>query len=249
MLWALLFAGGVAVVVMTIFAARLTRKPDQVRDESEFAPSIDPSDPWAAWKPRSSFDELDRPRPRLWPLLGSLTGIVLLGAGLAGARQTLWATSAAPTTGMGPVAEVTTRPDIVEVTVTDAPTPPPTPDPTVEPTAEPTLAPAPAPVKAEATTAPVAATAPTGSGPTVSATTSCSAGKLAISYTATAGGSNLSWIAVYADGAVAKGGPISGTSYSGTYSKASTPGDHALEVSVQDKAGRTTRKQFQVHCV
>jgi len=247
MLWALLFAGGVAVVTMTIFAARLTRKPDRVRAETEFAPVIDPADPWAAWKPRSSFEELDRPRPRLWPLLGALTGVVLVGAGFAGARETIWATAASPTTGLGPVAEVTTQPDVVQVTVTDAPTPPPTPQPTAAPTPQPTLAPA--PLHTSATSAPVAqaTAAPTGSGPTISATPSCG-GSLAISYTATANGSSLSWIALYVDGAVAKGGPISGMSYSSSYSKPATHGDHALEVSVQDKAGRTSRKQYQVHC-
>jgi hypothetical protein len=245
MVWAILVAAGVAVVSMTVFAAKLTRRPDpRTQDSVEFAPVVDPADPWAAWKPRSSFDDLDRPRPRIWPLLGALTGIVLLGAGLAGARQTIWATAAAPKTGMGPIAEVTTQPDVVQVTVTDAPTPPPTPEPTVAPTAEPTQAPAPA-----RTFAPVASTskAPTGAGPTVAGSPSCSS-NLYISYTATGNGSALSWIALYVDGAVAKGGPISGMTYSSSYSKPATHGDHALEVSVQDKAGRTARKQFQVHC-
>jgi hypothetical protein len=244
MLWALLVAGGVAVVSMTIFAARLTRRSERTRDSVEFAPIVDPADPWAAWQPRSSFDELDRPRPRIWPLIGALTGVVLVGAGLAGARDTIWATAAAPTSGLGPVAEVTTQPNVVQVTVTDAPTPPPTPAPTVAPTPEATLAPAPVHTSAPVTSS----AAPTGSGPTVSATPSCSGGTLAMSYGATANGAGLSWIALYVDGSVAKGGPISGTSYSTSYSKPASHGDHALEVSVQDKAGRTTRKQFQVHC-
>jgi hypothetical protein len=247
MVWALLVAGGVAVVSMTVFAAKLTRKADpRTQDSVEFAPVVDPADPWAAWQPRSSFDDLDKPRPRLWPLLGALTGIVLLGAGLAGARQTIWATSAAPKTGLGPIAQVTTQPDIVQVTVTDAPTPPPTPAPTV---VAPTDAPTEAPVVPATTKAPLAVktAAPTGTGPSISASPSC-AGTLSISYTATADGSALSWIALYVDGAVAKGGPISGMSYSSSYSKPATHGDHTLEVSVQDRSGRTSRKQFQVHC-
>jgi len=247
MVWAILVAAGVAVVSMTVFAAKLTRRNDpSTHDSVEFAPIVDPADPWAAWKPRSSLDELDRPRPRIWPLLGALTGVVLLGAGLAGARQTIWATAAAPQTGLGPIAEVTTRPDVVQVTVTDAPTPPPTPAPTVAPTPDPTLAPAPA-----RTTSPVVQTSktttPTGTGPTVAGSPSCGT-SLFISYTATANGSGLSWIALYVDGSVAKGGPISGMSYSSSYSKPATHGDHSLEISVQDKAGRTTRRQFEVHC-
>jgi hypothetical protein len=247
MVWALLVAAGVAVVCMTLFAAKLTRKPDpRTQDSIEFAPVVDPNDPWASWRPRSSFDELDRPRPRLWPLLGALTGIVLLGAGLAGARQTIWASAAAPKTALGPIAEVTTQPDIVQVTVTDAPTPPPTPEPTAAPTPDApapvhTYAPAPA-----ATRGPIAASSG-GGWPTISASPSCS-GSLAISYTVTSGGSPLSWFALYVDGAVAKGGPISGTTYSSSYSKPATHGDHALEISVQDKAGHTSRKQYQVHC-
>src|SRR4051812_37598616 len=129
MVWAYLVAGGVAVVAMTIFAARLTRKHDAVRTETEFTPSVDPNHPWAAWQPRSSFDELDRPRPRLWPLLGALTGLVLFAAGLTGMRQTMWGHASAPTTAMGAIAQVTSRPDVVNVRVTDAPTPPPTPEP------------------------------------------------------------------------------------------------------------------------
>ncbi len=246
MVWALLVAGGVAVVSMTVFAAKLTKKTDpRTTDSVEFAPVVDPADPWAAWQPRSSFDDLDKPRPRLWPLLGALTGIVLLGAGLAGARQTIWATSAAPKTGLGPISQVTTQPDIVQVTVTDAPTPPPTPVPTIAPTEAPVPAATKAPLVAEKTTSPVNST--TGTGPSISASPSCT-GTLAISYTATAGGSPLSWIALYVDGSVAKGGPISGMSYSSSFSKPATHGDHAMEVSVQDRSGRTARKQFQVHC-
>jgi len=247
MLWPILVAGGVAVVTMTIFAARLTRKHNLVPAETEFTPSVDPNDPWAAWKPRSSFDELDRPRPRLWPLLGALTGLVLVGAGLAGVRQTMWGRAAGPTTAMGAIAQVTSRPDVVQVTVTDAPTPPPTPEPTVAPTAAPT--PVPIAVHTASPSIVAAATAaPSGSGPTIAGSPSCGGGRLAISYTATANGSNLSWVAVYADGKVGKGGPISGASYSGSYSEPATHGDHALEISVQDKAGRTSRKQYQVHC-
>jgi hypothetical protein len=181
--------------------------------------------------------------------MGALTGLVLFAAGITGMRQTVWGHAEAPATAMGAIAEVTSRPDVVHVTVTDAPTPPPTPEPTLPPTPQPTVAPAPAAVATAAPTkAATATSAPTGSGPTISGTPSCGGGSLAVSYTATANGSPLAWIAVYADGKVAKGGPISGQTYSSSYSKPSTPGDHALEISVQDKAGRTARKQYQVHC-
>jgi hypothetical protein len=249
MVWALLVAAGVAVVCMTLFAAKLTKRDPRTQDSVEFAPVVDPSDPWAAWQPRSSFDDLDKPRPRLWPLLGALTGIVLLGAGLAGARQTIWATAAQPKTALGPIAEVTTQPDIVQVQVTDAPTPAPTIEPTAAPTPDATDAPAPVHTYAPApavTKAPIAASSG-GGAPTISASPSCS-GSLAISYTVTSGGSSLSWFALYVDGSVAKGGPISGTTYSSSYSKPAAHGDHSLEISVQDKAGHTARKQFQVHC-
>ncbi len=248
MVWAYLVAGGVAVVAMTIFAARLTRKNQPTHHETEFTPSVDPNDPWAAWQPRSSFDELDRPRPRLWPLLGALTGLVVFAAGLTGMRQTMWGRAETPASAMGEIAQVTSRPDVVQVTVTDAPTPPPTPEPTLAPTPRPTAAPAPVSAATAAPAKATATSAPTGSGPSISGSPSCGGGSLSISYTATANGSPLSWVAVYADGAVGKGGPISGQTYSSSYTKPASPGDHALEISVQDKAGRTARKQYQVHC-
>jgi hypothetical protein len=241
MVWAVLVAVGVAVVSMTLFGARITRRPtldDHIVHDLEDA---DPNDPWAAWKPRP-FEELDRPRPRLWPVGAAVTGLVLVGAGFAGARQTLWTASAeaAP--------EITTpQPYIVQVDL------PPTPSP--NPTAKPTPTPAPATAKpqvAAATAAPnvaVTTSAPTtGQLPTVSGSATCSGGALRLSYTAAGNGSSLKWLAVYADGKLVKGGPISGPSYSGSYQQPATPGAHDLEVSVENTAGRTARKQFQVHC-
>ena len=244
MVWAILVAVGVAVVSMTLFGARITRRPppvDRIVDDIE---TIDSSDPWAAWKPRP-FEELDRPRPRLWPVGAALTGLVMVGAGFAGARQTLWATAAADT----PDAITTPRPYIVQVDIPPTPTPKPTPVPTATPapaTAKPQVSAAtPAPATADATTAPSAAG---GSAPTVTGSATCSGGILRLSYTASAHGADLSWLAVYADGKVAKGGPISGRSHSSSWQGSGDAGDHALEISVQDKAERTTRKQFLVHC-
>jgi hypothetical protein len=235
MVWAVLGAIGVAIVSMTIFGARLTRRshPDTVVDHLDHLDeSPDPSDPWAAWKPRP-FEELDRPRPRMWPVLAGLTGLVLVGAGFAGARQTL-GSAPLPTPG-----DPTPVPGLVEVKAAPTPTPAtPTPIPAAP---RPVVAAAPKPA---ATAAPAAAP----SGPTISATPSCTGGNLKISYTVTAHGSNLSWVAVYADGKVAKGGPVSGTSHIGMYSIPATSGDHTFEVSVEDKAGKTARRQFQVHC-
>ena len=243
MVWAVLVAVGVAVVSMTLFGARITRRPppvDKIVDDLE---SPDPSDPWAAWKPRP-FEEMDRPRPRRWPVGAALTGLVMVGAGFAGARQTLWTTATADAPSI-----TTPRPYIVQVDIPPTPTVKPTPKPTPVPvlaTPKPQVA-APAPTAAApATTA--AKTAAGGSVPTLTGSASCSGGMLHLSYTATAHGSELSWLAVYVDGKVTKGGPVSGPSYSSSWQGSGTPGDHALEVSVQDKAERTSRKQFQVSC-
>jgi hypothetical protein len=242
MVWAVLVAVGVAVVSMTLFGARITRRPppaDRIVDDID---TSDPSDPWAAWKPRP-FEELDRPRPRLWPVGAALTGLVMVGAGFAGARQTLWATAAADT----PDAITTPRPYIVQVEIPPTPTPKPTPVPTATPapaTPKPQVA-TPAPATTDTTNAPAAAT---GSAPTLTGSATCSGGILRLSYTASAHGSPLSWLAVYVDGKVVKGGPISGNSHSSSWQGSGSAGDHALEVSVQDKAEHTTRKQFQVRC-
>jgi hypothetical protein len=239
MVWAALVALGVAVVSMTLFGARLTRKPhaDRIVPDLEEA---DPNDPWAAWKPRP-FEELDRPRPRIWPVLSAFTGLVLVGAGFAGARQTLWATEAASQdVGNMP------KPYTVQVDIPATPTLKPTPTPTATPaprTPAPTAAPA-------ATAAPSAAAtaAPTGSAPTVSGSSNCGGGKLSVTYSATAHGADLSFLSVYVDGAVAKGGPVGGQSTSGGYSQAATPGEHDIEVVAEDKAGRTGRKVFHSTC-
>lgn len=243
MVWAVLVAIGVAVVSMTLFGARITRRPapmDRIVDDIE----SDPSDPWAAWKPRP-FEEMDRPRPRLWPVGAALTGLVLVGAGFAGARQTLWTTATAE------APQITTpRPYIVQVDIPPTPTLKPTPKPTPTPvpaTPEPQVA-APAsttPVPAATTSSKVAAG---GSAPTLTGSASCSGGLIRLSYTASAHGSELSWLAVYVDGKVVKGGPISGASNSSSWQGSGSAGAHALEVSVQDKAERTARKQFQVTC-
>ena len=239
MVWAVLVAVGVATVSMTLFGARITRRPTPEDEIVEDLEEADPNDPWAAWKPRP-FEELDRPRPRLWPVGAALTGLVMVGAGFAGARQTIWATAAdaAP--------DITTpKPYIVQVAIPPTPTPKPTPK--LTPTPVPAT---PKPQVATATKADVTKTAAaaTGSAPTLSGSASCSSGKLHLSYTATAHGTDLAWLAVYADGKVVKGGPIGGTSISGGWNGSGSPGDHNLEVSVQDQAQRTSRKQFQVHC-
>lgn len=244
MVWAFLVAVGVAVVSMTLFGARLTRRPTQDRIVEEIVAS-DPNDPWAAWKPRS-FEELDRPRPRIWPVLSAFTGLVLVGAGFAGARQTLWATEAAsPDEGNMP------KPYTVQVDIPATPTmkPTPKPSPTPAPAAPaPTAAPAAAATPAPTAPAASATAAPTGDGPTLSGSSNCAGGKLSVTYSATAHGAELSWIAVYVDGAAAKGGPVSGQSTSGSYSQPATPGAHDLEVVVEDKAGRTARKVFHSRC-
>lgn len=243
MVWAVLVAVGVAVVSMTLFGARITRRPGPVDHIVEDLEVADPSDPWAAWKPRP-FEEMDRPRPRLWPVGAALTGLVMVGAGFAGARQTLWTTASADAPSI-----TTPRPYIVQVDIPPTPTLKPTPKPTPTPvpaTPAPQVASTPRPLAAAATAAPQVAAG--GSAPTLTGSASCSGGRLGLSYTATAHGSSLSWLAVYVDGEVTKGGPISGASHSSSWQGSGSPGDHALEVSVQDKAERTTRKQFQVHC-
>ena len=244
MVWAILVAAGVAVVSMTLFGARITKRPQQ--DLIVESIESDPNDPWAAWKPRD-FEEMDRPRPRIWPILSAFTGLALVGAGFAGARQTLWATEAAqPTLGAIP------SPYTVQVDIPATPTLKPTPKPT--PTVAPaTQRPTAAPSTPTATTAPAASTtaataAPTGSGPTISGSATCASGKISVSYSATAHGSPLSWVAVWVDGASVKGGPISGETHSSSYSGAASAGDHDVEVTVEDKAGRSARKTFVAHC-
>jgi hypothetical protein len=232
MLWAALVAGGVAIVSMAIFGARLTRKPDEDPPE-DIAPNADPNDPWAAWRPRP-FEELDRPpRPRMWPVLASLTGLILVGGGLAGARQTFQQTEAI-------AGDSTPEPFELEVKVTPSPTPVPTPTP------KPTVR----PVQATAKPAAAAqAAAPAAAGPVISGSASCSEGKARVNFLVTSrGDATLTYIGVYLDGKVVGGGPVNSTRYQAQVERSTTPGDHDLEVSAQDKAGKSSRKQWRAHC-
>lgn len=246
MFWAALVASGVAIVSMTLFGAWFTRNRSAEPADEPFEPSSDPSDPWAAYRPRP-FEEVERPRPRLWPVVAALTGLVLVGGGIAGARQnmSLQAVQSAPTP----------RPYVIEYEPSSVPlnlaptegapertetkpaTPKPevsraVPDPTVKPVA--------------ATAKPVTSTSDAGAGPTISGSASCSGGTFKVTYSVS--GTNLSWVGVYVDKKSVKGGPISGESHSSSYSQPATPGDHEAEVTAEDRNGGKSRKFFQAHC-
>jgi hypothetical protein len=237
MLWAALVAGGVAIVSMAIFGARLTRKPEDDPQTDLVLPAtdVDPSDPWAAWQPRP-FEDLDRvQRPRMWPVMASLTGLILVGGGLAGARQAITEPD------IQAAADSTPEPFTIEVKVTPTPTPVSTPTPRPA-TPKPAVATA-RPQTAAAAPAPAAA-----GGPTITGSAACASGKAKLTFTVKSQGANLSWIGVYLDGKVTGGGPTSAQTYSGGVERPTTPGDHTFEVSAQDKAGKSSRKQWQVRC-
>jgi hypothetical protein len=235
-LWAGLVAIGVAVASMAIFAARLTRKAS-ARDAAveEFVPSADPDDPWAAYRPRPFEDVERRRRPRVWPAIAGVFGLVLVAGGVVGARQSTQLTTleAAPTT----------KPYIVDVKPPS--TPEPTLAPTPPPTAPPTAKPAYRPAVSRTTTKPSVSTS-SGTGPKLSGFMSCSGGTLHTSISVS--GTKLSWFGLYVDGKVVKGGPISGSSYSTGYSKPASKGDHTAEATADDAAGHHSRKILTAHC-
>lgn len=242
MFWAVIVASGVAVVSMTLFATWLTRREAPEPHVEEFSPSADPSDPWAAYRPRPFEEMIERPRPRLWPLVTGLTGLVLVGGGIAGARQNASLEAIAPPAP-------SQAPYFLEVEATAIPTLEPTPAPTptaATPTSKPlaTKAPTTSASKPAATKSPTSTTT-TGS-PTLSGSAGCSGGMLKTQFSAT--GTNLSWFAVYIDKEVFKGGPISGSAYSNSAAKSVEPGSHEVEITVDDKAGHRARKLFQVSC-
>ena len=235
--WAGLVAAGVAVATMAIFAARLTRRQTSADvPVEEFVPSADPDDPWAAYRPRP-FEDVERRRPRMWPAVAGVFGLVLVAGGVVGARQS----SSIATLEAAP----TTKPYIVDVNASDTPAPtlPPTPAPTVAPSTPQPVYHA-APVKA---TKPVTASSSTsGAAPKISGFFSCSGGTLHLN--ASVSGTKLAWFGLYVDGKVAKGGPISGSSYSTSYSKAASKGDHTAEVTADDAAHHHGDKIFTAHC-
>lgn len=241
MFWAVIVAAGVAVVSMTFFATWLTRRQAPEPPVEEFSPSPDPTDPWAAYRPRPFEDMIERPRPRLWPLVTGLVGLVLVGGGIAGARQNASLEAIAP---LAPTQAPSTF--VLEVEETPPPTAAPTatPVPTAAPTAKPAATKAPVAAKPQASKSPTSATT-TGS-PTISGSAGCQSGALKVSFTAN--GTSLSWFAIYIDKQVFKGGPISGNSYAASAGKTVEPGTHEVEITVDDKSGRRARKLFQVTC-
>jgi len=234
LVWAGLVALGVAVASMAIFAARLTRRRAAATTPPEFTPSADPEDPWAAYRPRP-FEDVDRRRPRMWPAVAGVFGLVLVAGGVVGARQSTQLTTldAAPTT----------KPYIVDVKPPGTPTPSPTP----VATPAPKIVSTPQPVRVfsapKATATPAVTSA---GGPTITGVMSCSGGTLRVSIQIS--GSQLRWFGLYVDGKVAKGGPVSGSSFSTSYSTAATKGDHTAEATADDKAGHHSRKIFTAHC-
>jgi hypothetical protein len=61
-------------------------------------------------------------------------------------------------------------------------------------------------------------------------------------------GTKLAWFGLYVDGKVAKGGPISGGSYSTSYSKQVGKGDHTAEATADDAGHHRGDKIFTAHC-
>jgi hypothetical protein len=232
-LWAGLVALGVAVASMAVFAARLTRRQSPDSPADDFVPSADPDDPWAAYRPRP-FEDVERRRPRVWPAVASVFGLVLVAGGVVGARQStqIGALDTGPTT----------RPYIVDVK------PAATPDPTLPPTPSPAPAATAQPVHPAAarTAPPRPPAAPPGAAPKISASGSCSGGVMHVSVNVS--GTKLAWFGLYLDGKAVKGGPISGSSYSTTYSKQVAKGTHAVEAAADDAAHHHGDKPFTVVC-
>jgi hypothetical protein len=61
-------------------------------------------------------------------------------------------------------------------------------------------------------------------------------------------GTHLAWFGLWVDGKSVKGGPISGSSYSTTYSKQVGHGDHTAEATADDAAHHHGDKFFAAHC-
>lgn len=232
MLWGIVVAVGVAITSMTIFAARLTRRPDHVSPD-DFVPQTDPDDPWAAYAPRP-MDELDRPRPRVWPVAAALVGLLLIGGGIAGARQE----AISSTDRAGTIVDEI-QPSELDIDVAPAASQEPDEEAeTVEAAPDPTPAP-------QVTAAPVAS----GTGPpSIDATASCASGTVKLEFSITAGAANLSWFTLHLDGDSVRGGPIGGTSFSSSYSQAAGAGDHVFELVADDKDDGQSREFFRVSC-
>lgn len=243
---------GVAIVVATFFAARLTRP------RADTGP-----DPDSPWRPRPLEDTEPR-RMRLWPVATTLVGILLLSGGLLGVDP-----GADPDVAPVAVADPTPRPYLLEVQIATAPSPEPTPEPTPEPSATPATpsrggssgssgssggsgsgggsggtAPSRPPTPAPTPT-------PTPKpGPAISASTSCFSNALQIGYTASArSGTTLAGLRVDHNGSTVQQPSVSGRSqYSGNYQTSAPSGDHTFTVTASGSDGGVTVRTYSVRC-
>lgn len=245
---------GTGVVLATVLLARRTR----YRPAEPASPS---DDPWAAYAPRST-EEIERDRPRLWPVAGALAGVVLVLGGLLAARTT-------PATTVR--LDATPTPLAIEIGAAASPSPAETASPTPEasPTASPTpSAAATATPRARTTARPSSAPQPTPTprptptptptpvkpGPTVGASTSCftSGGSptASINYSATArSGTRLTSLRLSLDGRQVASPGVSGrTQYSDSYSTSTSPGSHTFTLTASASDGGSTTRSFPVSC-
>lgn len=242
-----LVAAGALVVAATLVAARRTRPGDE--------PVPDDQDRWSAFAPRS-VEEVEREgRLRLWPLAGSLAGLVLVMGGLVLAQT---ADQASQIVKPSPFSiEVAVLPDQV----------------TPEPSPEPSISPSPSPTAAAPTTTPTpratarpaktatpkpattpkptpAPTPPPKPGPNVSASVRCFNKVAGINWSVTArGGTRLASVSIsLSPGGRTTSPSVSGTHASGNREDQVKAGHYTYTVTARASDGGVTSRGFSITC-
>lgn len=229
-----LIVAGTAVFGGTFLAARLT---------SHSGPM--PDDLWAA-----PTDELERGRPRVWPVVSGLGGLVLVAGGLVGVQTT-------PAERLTDPDHATARPTLIEVRVagleaTPDPSPEPTPDAAPStPAPVSSAAQTPAPVAAPQPAAPAPTPAPTPKpGPEMSTSANCTDGNLWIGYSVSAREqTTLETLVITGAGETHSVDGVSGASrHSGTWQRSVEPGDHTVTITATASDGGRTQRTHQLTC-
>lgn len=221
--------------------------------------TADPDDPLGDFRPRS-LAEIEAERPRRWPVVGALLGILLVSGGLLSvppADSSEEATAGTPAPSGSPY--------LVDVRIASAPSPSPTPSPTPSPSAARATPHSHSPSgsapssggssggapSSGGSTAPAATPTPRPPGPFVEASASCFGDTASISYQVTArSGTVLKILRILLDGRVVHEPDVDGSArHNGQYQQVNTsPGRHTFVIATTASDGGHTRRTYPVTC-
>jgi hypothetical protein len=237
-----LVGGGAVVLWTTFIAARRTRRARQ--------PAVRPpvEDTWPIELDDQAPGHTRRP-VRLWPVAGSLAGLLLITGGLVAAQTERDTVLQSPRPFAIDIPVDTASPDVTaepspspaSVSATSTPASKATPRATTAPSAAPRATP-------KRTAAPTPEPTPVRPGPSINASTSCMNRSAHISYQVNArANTTLTSVSVLLDGRVVQQPKAAGkTTFASSYGQNVSPGDHTFTVVARGSDGGSASKSYGV---